>query len=257
MLISRFSAFTLFLLMTLGCFASATLQAAEESGDQFRIETDVYVGDEQEPVSRSVTIFEKEAVYDFSGKPAEVVVYRNATKSHPGEFILLNSEKQQRTDVPLEDITPLMKKLAKWASEQNDPVMQFSANPAFQEGFSKDTGKLSMRSPQWSYEVLTTNVENPAALARYREFTDWYARLNCMLHQTPPPGPRLLLNEQFVKHQVVPEQISRRIAGQDVEIHAKHLFSWRLSREDQARLTEARQQLASYKKVETEEFFRR
>lgn len=242
-------------LLAVSIFLSPLLHA--EAAEEFRIETDVFIGEEQQPVSQSVTIFEKEAVYDFAEKPAQIVVYRDATQEREGEFILLNPEKRQRTVVPTSKVDTLMRKLADWATKQNDPIMQFSAQPVFQEGFSKNSGQLSLRSPQWSYEVRTTPANSKAALMRYREFTDWYARLNCMLHSTPPPGPRLILNQKFIKHEVVPEEINRRIAGQDVEVRAKHLFSWRLSREDHSRLDEARKYLASFEKVEAKEFLSR
>jgi hypothetical protein len=57
---------------------------------EFRIETTVYIGDAEEPASRSVTLFEKSAVYEFLENPEQIFVYREVSDEHPAQFILLN-----------------------------------------------------------------------------------------------------------------------------------------------------------------------
>jgi hypothetical protein len=76
-----------------------------------------------------------------------------------------------------------------------------------------------------------------------------------MLHASPPPGPRLALNAALAKHKVVPVEIRRTIAGDEKNVvRAVHEFSWRLSKDDRARLDEAQKKLASYQKVENSDF---
>ncbi|MCG8450648.1 MAG: hypothetical protein MI725_13850 [Pirellulales bacterium] len=222
---------------------------------QLRIETDVYLGDQTESISHNVTLFESGAVYDFVEKPAQITVFRPPTTSRPGQFILLDLETKWRTEVSTARIEGLLKKLANWAAEQEDPMLRFSAQPNFEETFDETTGALLLKHPLWNYKVATVPAENKEKLARYREFADWYSRLNAMLHGAPPPGPRLQLNAALEKNGVVPVEIHRTMdSTSSPQLRATHLFSWRLSREDLSRLEEARQFLTSFEKVDNKAF---
>jgi hypothetical protein len=134
-------------------------------------------------------------------------------------------------------------------------LLRFSAAPSFSESFDADKGQLTLASPEWTYRVATISAENPDALQRYQEFTDRFAELTSMLHNSPPPGPRQALNAALVKHGVVPVEIQRTMGDdEDSMVRATHLFSWRLSRDDRSRLDEAQTYLANFKKVDNEKF---
>jgi len=228
-------------------------------GEGFRIETEVYLGDEIEPLSHNTTLFDSGTVYDFSEhassrETARIAVFRPPTSSRPGQFILLDLKTKQRTEVSTKRISGLMKKLNRWASDQDDPLLKFAANPTFDQQFDEASGALSLESENWQYRVATVPAENATMLARYREFTDWYTRLNTMMHGNPPPGPRLKLNAALQTHGVVPVEIHRKVDSQSTEVRATHLFTWRLSRKDRARLDQAQRHLTSFEKVDNEEF---
>ena len=147
-----------------------------------------------------------------------------------------------------------MTKLEAWAGEQEDPLLKFAAAPEFEEAFDAETGVLTLRSELWNYRVATVASEGPTALARYREFVDWYSRLNTMLYGTLPPGPRLVLNAALEKHGVLPVEIHRDVQSESEPVRATHMFAWRLSRTDRDRLDEARRQLATFEKVDNQAF---
>jgi len=224
-----------------------TLHAAE-----LRIETDVYVGDADEPISHNVTLFDAGTVYDFTEKTQQVVVFRPPIASRSGQFILLDLKSRRRTEVTTDKIEGLMDKLSKWAKEQEDPLLKFSAEPDFEETFDAGTGQLTLDSSQWNYTVATVPAETKETLGQYRQFIDWYTRLNVMMHGTPPPGPRLALNAALEKNGVVPVEIRRTVDSKP--LRATHLFSWRLSREDRAQVEEVRKHLANFEKVDNKDF---
>jgi hypothetical protein len=235
--------------------AAAILSALPAAGQEFRIETEVFVGDEEEPASHTVTLFENSAVYEFIDNPKQIIVYRTGSEDRSGLFILLDPELQRRTDVDVERVEKLMEKLTTWAAEHKDPLLKFAAAPNFEENFDAETGSLTLSSPDWTYRVATIDAKDAAALKRYREFTDRYAKLDSMLHNSPPPGPRLALNAALVEHGVVPVEIQRTTGGENKNaVRATHLFSWRLSREDRGRLDEAQAYLANFKKVDNAKF---
>lgn len=227
------------------------------SAQQLRIETHVFVDDETEPVSHNVTLFDSTTVYDFGDQPQQIAVFRAPTASHPGSFILLDPETKSRTEVSTERIAGLMKKLTRWAGEQEDDLLKFSAEPKFEQSFDSETGVLTLNSPLWNYTVATVPAENAEALAHYREFTDWYTRLSSMMQSSLPPGARLALNAALADHGVVPVEIRRTVKSETSALRSTHLFTWRLSREDRDRIDETQGYLANFKKIGNEEFLAR
>lgn len=247
-------------LFALSLLALAALAAPRVAVSQeFRIETEVFVGDAEEPASKTTTLFEKSAVYEFVDQPEQVIVYRKTGVDQPGQFILLDPATKRRTEIDVARVSKLMEKLSGWAAEQKDPLLKFSAKPEFKETFDEATGSLTMANEEWTYRVATYAPEsgeaNAEALQRYRAFTDRYAELTSMLYSSPPPGPRFALNAALANHNVVPVEIRRTIGGDEKNIvRAVHMFTWRLSRSDRSRLDEAQKKLASYEKVENEAF---
>jgi hypothetical protein len=202
-----------------------------------------------------VTLFEKSAVYEFIDNPQQIIVYRKEAEGREAQFILLDPDTERRTDIEVERVEKLMEKLARWAAEQKDPALQFAADPSFNEKFDDEGQRLTLSSQQWTYRVATFKAEDADALARYHDFTNRFTELTAMLHNSPPPGPRMALNEALEKHGVVPVEIQRITGGdEDNAVKATHLFSWRLSREDRARLDEAQAFLANFQKVDNRDF---
>ncbi len=222
---------------------------------EFRVETDIYVGESTESSSHTVTLFEKSAVYEFVDSPKQIVVYRNGSSERSGQFILLDLEMQCRTDVEVGRIEKLMTKLNRWAAEQKDPLMKFSANPKFEEAFDAEHNSLTLTSPEWTYRVATVQAEDDAAAKRYQEFMDHYAALSSMVYNSAPPGPRIALDAALAKRNAVPVEIHRTTGGEGKHpVRSTQMFTWRLSREDRNRLDETQADLANFKKVDNEEF---
>jgi hypothetical protein len=221
-------------------------------GDGFRIETKIFVGDEEEPVSETTTLFLGGVVYDFLAKPEQVAVFRKSNGGKPGRFILLDRKARIRTELSTDQVAGAMGKLRTWAARQKDPFLQFAAHPQFKETF-KD-GQLVLASHLENYTVDTTPAEQAQGLEEYREFLDWYTQLNTLLTHGPPPGPRLKLNDALARHQVFPLKVELTRDGDDEPLRAEHEFIWRLSREDVDRIDDVREWLAAYRQVENEEF---
>lgn len=225
------------------------------AGQEFRIETEIYVGEEPEPVSHTVTLFEKAAVYEFMDNPQQIIVYRQGQEGKSGQFILLDTVRERRTDVEVDRVEKLMHKMTDWAADHKDPLLKFAAKPTFEETFDVESGSLTLANKEWTYRAATIKADDTAKLTRYREFTDRYAELSAMMFNSPPPGPRLALDAALAKHGVVPVEIKRTLGGDEKNIvKATHMFYWQLSREDRRRLDEAQAHLANFKKVDNEQF---
>ena len=237
--------------------ATVVVTAAVSSigvADDFRIETKIFVGDEEKPVSETTTLFLEGVVYDFLSAPRQVAVFRKAAGGKPGRFILLSPNERIRTELSTDQVARVMDKLRTWAARQQDPFLQFAADPQFKESFEPAKGRLVLASHLESYTVETTPADQAEALAEYREFLDWYTQLNTLLSHGPPPEPRLRLNEALARHQVVPLKVELTRAGEKQPLRAEHQFIWRLSQDDIQRIDDVRASLAAYRQVSNEEF---
>ena len=230
--------------------------AVSTHGESFRIETKIYVGEQEEPTSETMTLFEGGVVYDFLAAPKQIAVFRKPSADRPGRFILLDPQREFRTELDTERIDRALTKIRDWASEQPDPMLRFAAAPEFEESYTAESGELVLASHLQTYRVATSVADKPAALAEYREFLDWYSRLNA-LHRGLPPEPRLALNAALTRHAVVPVSVELTRAGDREPIRAEHDFTWRLSQDDRGRIDEVREAMANYRQVSNEIFVRR
>lgn len=248
-----------FSLLAVAIFVVVSARANAAEG--FRIETKIFVGEEKEkkeknePVSSTTTLFQDGVFYDFLAKPEQTAVFRKAIGDKPGRFILLDEKNRVQTEVSTTELEGLMKKLNNWASRQSDPFLQFSAEPKFDETFDRANGKLILASHLETYTVQTKPTQHQELLNDYREFLDWYTRLNTMLTGGNPPGPRLQLNDALARRKVVPEKIELKRAGEDPK-RAEHDFTWRLSQDDLQRIEDVRAALSTYQKVDNPEYLR-
>jgi hypothetical protein len=238
-----------------GMAISTNVRSAAAEG--FRIETKVYVGEEkkkQEPVSETTTLFLNGAVYDFLKEPEQTAVFREPAGGRPGQFILLDDEHSVQTKFSTEKVAGAMTKLRQWATHQQNPFLQFAANPQFDESFDRDNGKLVLSSHFETYTVATEPMDHPDELIEYREFLDWYTQLNTLISaERLPPEPRLRVNAVLVQHKVVPTKVELTRAGEE-PLRAKHEFTWRLSQDDRKRIDDVRASISTYRDVANEEF---
>ena len=240
-----------FRLLFLSLFAFVTTVAVAED---FRIETKVYVGDEEEPVSKSTTLFQGGIVYDFLATPEQIAVFRKPGGGQSGRFILLDVERRVRTELSTDQLAGAMNKLRNWAARQRDPFLKFAANPQFEESFDRETGQLLLASHEESYTIKTESSDARTAMAEYREFLDWYARLNTLIHAGPPPEPRLQVNAALARYQVVPVKVELARAGEKEKLRAEHEFAWLLSKKDLGKIDDARAAIVAYRQVDNEQF---
>jgi hypothetical protein len=227
--------------------------ASQVLAEGFRIQTKIFVGEEPEPVCKTTTLFQDGAVYDFLEKPEQTAVFRRPMGNKPARFILLNDQQQVQTEVSTEKLTTAMKNLRTWAAQQNDPFLQFAANPRFDETYDRETGKLVLTSSLQTYTVETNQTQHQDSLGSYREFLDWYSQLNTLLSTPIPPDPRLKLNESLARHKAIPTKVELKRDGED-PVRAEHDFTWKLSQKDLERIDDVRNGLTKYKTVENAEF---
>ena len=183
----------------LGCVATSPA-----FGEGFRVENQVFTEEEEEPISKSTTIFYEDLVYDYLETPKEITVFDRTA----GRIILLDPVRKISTELTSRDLELLSQKLQTWAARQPDEFLRFSAHPNFDEDYDSSSGGLQLRSSWVSYQVETTEPARSEILTLYLEFCDWYALLNTRLDPTSrPPFPRMRLNRALAEVGRMPQDV--------------------------------------------------
>lgn len=231
----------------------------QPTGEDFRVDNAVYAGDKKEPISESATIFHEGVVYDCMKSPAEVVVFDKLTK----QFTLLNMESGIRAAQTASDVTKHLawfeSRLKAMVEKKPDSLIQFMAAPKFDERFDEATRRLTLASRLVNYSLTLSSDQNPAMAAQYREFSDWYARLNPLL--TPgalPPFARLAVNDAVAKRKAIATQVALTITspkdGRKQVIRSTHRIVRPLTAPDLAEVARIRKAMSEFRAVEFEKY---
>lgn len=198
-------------LLVLAVINLAAVMAAPAAAEDFRVETHVYVGDNKEPASNNITRFKGSVVWDFAGDGSEIVMFDKTR----GRFAMLDLQRKVRTEVTTGEVMQFTQQLRDWANGQDDPLLKFCASPRLDKIPGTTPQTVTFKSSLLTYEIETERPDKPEIAARYRDFSDWYARVNTLFRPgLLPPFPRLLVNEYLGREQLVPQRVQLTLAPQ-------------------------------------------
>lgn len=231
-------------------------------GEDFRIQTRVYKGDETTPASQNLTLFRGGVVYDFLADPAETTVFDRPRGDKPGRFVLLDPARQVQTEVRLDKLRRFMSELQLWAGGQSDPFLRFLAVPEFKEELDEEHHAWTYTSRSMNYRVKCQTMSEDV-FVQYDDFADWFVRLNTMLtiKTRPPYGlGRLAINASLRARREIPSEVvltvdsPNRFLKRTTTFRSDHQLTPLISQSDQARINETATQLVSFRKIELEEY---
>ena len=238
--------------LTLGFLIAA---AAPALAQEFRIDTEMFLGDKKEPFAETLTLFSSGIVYDFLlTRPEEITMFDPLR----GRFALLDPVRQIRCGISTQEVLDYSLALESHAAESKDPLFMFAASPMFTttaEEFEQNGQKLLrlvLAGKPLEYSVVARKPDRPEAVPAIRNFTDWFARLNAMGPGSLPAAARLEVNKAVAERDLVPYEVTRTI-GKSV-VRSRHLVTWTLSGEDRKRIERAGTLLAELKDVKFEEY---
>lgn len=244
-------------LLSLGIWIAASAVAVAAD---FRIENQVFVNDEPEPVSESTTLFRGGRVFDFfGGADGEVAVFDPANQ----RFVLLEPARRVKTEIKTTYIDSWVEALQKKALDHDNEFVKFLANPKFDRQFDQSTGQLTMSSPFMTYTVVTVAAESEKAAREYAQFADAYARLNALTNTVPlPPYPRLAVNAVLRERKELPKTVERTtervglgpLPDKKVTMRSEHKIAWQLISSDIKRIDRAAEQLATFTQIPLEAY---
>lgn len=247
----RWRMVTCSLVIVAAAWSGTVFAAAAEDG--VRIESKIFFGTDKEPKAENTTIFYRGVVYDYLRNPAETIILDPAR----GRFVLLDPNRRIRTELTTTEVAALSENLRQWAETQTDAFLKFLAAPKFEEQFDEQTGEVVFQSPWVTYRVATAEADSEMVLQQYREFSDWYARLNARLN----PGyklvfARLALNEALLKRHQLPREITltmqprKAFSFQKTVVRSEHQFVYHLVESDRDRIAQTGQFMAIFQPVD-------
>lgn len=235
-----------------GVLVSGWLCQAANS-QEFRIETDVFVDEEKQPVVQTLTIFSDGVVYDFLRTGTEEITLFDR---HRERLILMNTKRKVKTELTTEGILAFV---AAMKTHLNEPQRQHLLDSDL-KSTTNEEGDLVLTNETVTYRVQGVKPKEPGAALEYRQFADWYARLNAMRLGNLPPFARIRLNAELEAKGLIPTEIERTISqkhGFSTEqqvLRSQHLVNWRLSNTDRKFIDRAGTCLATYRAVSFREY---
>lgn len=223
--------------------------------EDFRIETRVYEGKSKDIVSQNLTLFRTGVVYDYLTEPPQVAIFDKAR----GRFKLLDPVRKLRTEVSTEAVLEVSQELQLKAAKAPTAFLKFAAHPTFDPELDDKTGQLTMASKTMTYTLTTVKAHSDDAAQQYREFSDWYARLNAMTNPAAmPPFARLAVNAELARRGLMAEKVVLDIPSQlqrpGQNLRSEHRIAYRLLPKDMEKIEETAKHLHTFTEVSLKEF---
>lgn len=236
-----------------------TLELGDENvvrGDDFRVETQVFA-DKPTPLFENLTLFSEGVVYDFAqAEPRETTIIDGGR----GKIILLDHDRKMRTLFECDELLRFLADL-KVKAMNGKPRIKFLAEPSFSTNYDNAAHKLVLASEILTYQATCEEPKTRTAVAQFREFADWSARLNATRPGSLLPFARLILNKDLAEKGLVPVEIElalqadSSLPARKMNLRSKHAFTWRLLQTDQEKISRAGSQSTEYKLVTSETYF--
>ena len=236
-------------------FAMTPLLSAQD----FRIETELYVGDANKSSSRNVTVFSDSLVYDFlmsdtaASQPIQITVFDRTEK----KFILIDMQQKVRLELERTQLIKLLEGL-RTETMQNESV-RFMADIQFKEEFDVTSGVVEAKSDLIRYELKGNHPADSTILPAYHDFLDHYTMLGASAPQRFPPFARMKFNQVIKKYGWIPTEVTLTVGTNEVfqraiKARTQHTLNMNLSDRDRERIQLAKRCWMSYKIVNMAEF---
>ncbi|MEX2140569.1 MAG: hypothetical protein WD894_15000 [Pirellulales bacterium] len=227
--------------------------------EDFRVDSQVFVGKETTPQSSNMTLFQGTHAFDFLDQPRQIAFYDLPR----GRVVLVDPARRVKAEVTRATLDAFCDNLQHLAKRTEDPILDFALRPSFEESDDEDSDERLFSSKYVTYRVKPLAGELEGMASQYRAFSDTSARLNALVNRgSLPPFPRLLVNQSLQKSGQVPAQViltispARLVGGRTVALRSQHEFRPRLLDSDLRKIDEAGEGLASAKLVGLGEYLK-
>ena len=229
------------------------------SGQEFRIETQIYQNESTQPTYRSVTLFTPQLVYDFlmsdsaDQEPVEMVIFDTRLR----QLVLLDLQRQIQVVIPDLQLIKLAEGLRK-ETLQNEKT-KFLVEDHYEEKSDWSAGWVTLSSPTITYRVQGSQPKNVSILPHYFSFLDQFTRLNVTNPTGFPPFPRMRLNRTLKQLGWIPAEVQitvnqNELFRESFQATSKHVLTDGHSESDQNLIANAKKHWLEFKQVDLAEY---
>ena len=235
-------------------FFGGTVAPAQE----FRLETEIFIGEEEKPVSHNLTLFTNRTVYDFQmsndadPQPTQIVIYDSRDRS----FVLVDVARKQRMHLDQIQLVKMVEGVRQETSQNEKTKFLMDS---FEEKLDIASGWMTLSSPKITYRFSGKQPKEISVLPLYVEFLDQFTRLNATDPTKLPPFPRMKLNQAIKKTGWIASEIEvsfvkNPLIRSDISLRSEHTFINQISKKDRERIELAKSHWMSAKAVSFSEF---
>ena len=223
---------------------------------QFRIETQIYVGEVAETASENTTLFSDGLVYDVQskgGQTHEVAILDPQRR----QIVLLDKVRQVKLQLDEIQLIKMADSLRKQTA--TNKAAGFLVNDRFEEHVNLDTGTATVTSPLITYTVVGGRPSDVRMLPQYNQFIDYFTRMKFSDPHAFPPFPRLRLNETLSKLGWIPTEVNvdikeNMLFKKGLKATSKHTLIPNLSDKDLATISQLKAQWLNFKSVSLDDY---
>jgi len=244
--------------------------AEAEEQDGLRVESEVFVDDDKEPIAKSLTLFRNGLAWDFLERSAtsaekdeaaatdEIVLHDPARE----RVVVVDPDRNLKTQIDSLRLERLSVSLASWARKADDRLVRWAGGPDFGAGIKEQKSQLELVGPRVRYAVEFTAAPSAEAAREYRRFADTAMLLKALLHPGGiPPFPRLAINRRVSAADGIPTAVTLEIdskvamvGGQSQVLRSVHKVHPRLLAGDLQRIEDAEARIAVAEAVDLAAF---
>lgn len=227
------------------CLAQDTV-APPQAG--FRVATDVFLGNQKEPAQQSLTLFSGGVAYDISYDDPNQITMIDPARDR---IVLLNKSEKTQTSIDLKELHKYIESARKQAETSKLAAYLLGADK-----ISVDNNLVTVGDSVLQYTSSLQQPRDEQMAQQYANAADALCLLNGKRFGIPPFA-RLSLNRVVAEQKSLPEEITRTTNnGKQTEIvRCRLLTNWRLSKDDEDRISEIGKMLVTFQAVSEPQFF--
>ncbi len=247
------------LLLAVSCLVIIQCASSDLLGQDFRIDSQVYVDGQSLPVSENITLFSSGIFYDFQisnsteNETGETVIFDSRQK----RFTLLNHAKKTKLDLADLQLLSIYEGVRK--ETRQDHRSRFLTDDSFTEDIDLTANLVTLSTPQIEYRYSGAQPENVLILEQYNDFLYHFTMLNVSDPTKVPPFARMELNKSIKRLGWVPSEIEISVKQNSLfrvafKAKSKHTVRYQLSKKDQDRIVSIKKHWAHFKPVTLSEY---
>lgn len=245
-----------FLILTATVLLLAFFVSGAAVAQQFKIESQIYVGDQDQPSSSNVTMFSDGLVFDFQTKGTQS---HEVTILQPKQHQTILLDRLRRMKLVLDDVQLIKMADALRRETSQDKSAGFLVNERFEETISFDNGTVTLKSPSVEYTLRGSRPADLKVFPIYSNFIEAFTRLQVSDPHAFSPFPRMRLNETIRKVGWIPSSVTvtfqpNPLMKQGMTATSKHTFISQLSSADQTQISEIKAEWLNFESVDLYEF---